>query len=67
MLSVRYPRGDILLKQTGVNSFLGAFPIGTLKFLCDPKEDCKGFEVDDGRVRNLKFTKINVPAPGTER
>jgi CubicO group peptidase (beta-lactamase class C family) len=67
MLSVRYPRGDILLKQTGVNSFLGAFPIGTLKFLCDPNEDCKGFEVDDGRVRNLKFTKINVPVPGTER
>jgi CubicO group peptidase (beta-lactamase class C family) len=64
-LSVRYPRGDISLKQTGTNSFLGAFPIGTLKFFCDPNDDCKGFELDDGRVRNLKFTKINVPVPAT--
>lgn len=62
-LSVRYPRGDISLKQIGANSFLGAFPIGTLRFFCDQNDNCNGFDVSDGRVRNLKFRKVDLSAP----
>jgi CubicO group peptidase (beta-lactamase class C family) len=60
-LIVRHPRGDIPLKQTGTDSFAGQFPIGTLKFLCDESGACNSFEVDDGRVRNLRFVKVILP------
>jgi CubicO group peptidase (beta-lactamase class C family) len=62
-LSVRHPRGDISLKQIGANTFLGAFPIGTLRFSCDQNDTCKSFDVSDGRVRNLKFRKVDLSAP----
>jgi CubicO group peptidase (beta-lactamase class C family) len=61
-LIIRYPRGDIALKQTAANSFAGEFPVGTLTFSCDQNDDCKGFEIDDGRVRNLKFVKVDLPS-----
>jgi CubicO group peptidase (beta-lactamase class C family) len=60
-LGVRYPRGDISLKQIGPESFLGAFPIGELKFSCDQNDICKGFDISDGRVRNLKFKRVDLP------
>jgi CubicO group peptidase (beta-lactamase class C family) len=62
-LTVRYPRGDISLKQIGSDSFLGEFPIGTLTFSCDQNDACEGFRLDDGRVRNLKFAKVELSAP----
>jgi hypothetical protein len=62
-LTLRYPRGDIALRQVGPDRFSGAFPIGTLTFSCDPDEACKGFAIDDGRVRNLKFRKVDLSAP----
>jgi hypothetical protein len=62
-LSVRHPRGDISLKQIGPDTFLGAFPIGTLRFSCDQNDACKGFDVSDGRVRNLKFRKVDLSDP----
>jgi hypothetical protein len=61
-LSVRYPRGDVSLKQIGADKFLGAFPIGTLNFACDQTDKCKGFDISDGRVRNLKFQRVDFPA-----
>ena len=64
-LIVRYPRGDIPLKQIGNDSFVGQFPIGGLRFLCSENDPCKGFELDDGRVRKLRFSKVDIPSPGT--
>jgi CubicO group peptidase (beta-lactamase class C family) len=61
-LSVRYPRGDVSMKQIGENTFLGAFPIGTLRFICDQNDSCKGFDINGERVRNLRFQRVDLPA-----
>ena len=62
-LVVRYPRGEIPLKQAGRDSFGGQFPIGTLRFSSDEDTRCKGFELDNGRVRKLRFSRVDLSSP----
>jgi hypothetical protein len=60
LLSVRYPRGEILLKPSGPDTFAGGFPIGALTFSRAPDGSCDGFAIDDGRVKKLRFAKVTI-------
>jgi len=59
-LSVRYPRGELALKQTAANVYAAEFPIGTLQFTRSADGACTGFTLGDGRVRKLRFDKITI-------
>jgi CubicO group peptidase (beta-lactamase class C family) len=59
-LKVHYPRGDIDLQPLGNDAFAGAFPIGTLKFVCADNGDCNALSIDDGRVQKLRFVRVAI-------
>jgi len=60
-LMVHYPRGDIVLQPLGNDAFAGAFPVGTLNFVCAGNGDCNALSIDDGRVQKLVFTRVAMP------
>jgi hypothetical protein len=59
-LRVHYPRGDIELQSLGNDAFAGAFPIGTLKFVCADDGDCNALSIDDDRVQQLRFVRVAI-------
>ena len=59
-LKVHYPRGDIDLEPIGNDAFAGAFPIGSLKFVCGADGECNALSIDDGRVQNLRFVRVAI-------
>lgn len=61
-LVLSYPRGDFTLKQAGANAFAADFPIGRVEFQCVAGEGCSGFTVNNGRVRDLQFTRVSISA-----
>lgn len=63
-LKVHYPRGDIDLDPIGNDAFAGAFPIGSLKFVCGADGECNALSIDDGRVQNLRFVKVAITPVG---
>jgi CubicO group peptidase (beta-lactamase class C family) len=63
-LKVRYPRGDIDLEPVGNDAFAGAFPIGSLKFVCGADGECNALSIDDGRVQNLRFVRVAITPVG---
>ncbi|MGP0093899.1 MAG: hypothetical protein ACLPKB_28745 [Xanthobacteraceae bacterium] len=66
-LKVHYPRGDIDLEPIGNDAFAGAFPIGSLKFVCGADGECNALSIDDGRVQNLRFVRSRSPPSGQSR
>ena len=63
-LKVHYPRGDIDLEPIRNDAFAGAFPIGSLKFVCGADGECNALSIDDGRVQNLRFVRVAITPVG---
>jgi CubicO group peptidase (beta-lactamase class C family) len=63
-LKLHYPRGDIDLDPIRNDAFAGAFPIGSLKFVCGADGECNAFSIDDGRVQNLRFVRVAITPVG---
>jgi len=63
-LKVHLPRGDIDLDAIGNDAFAGAFPIGSLKFVCGADGECNALSIDDGRVQNLRFARVAITPVG---
>lgn len=66
-LILHYPRGDMTLDSGPRGSFLAGFPIGEVSFQCSAGAGCSSFTISDGRVRNLRFTKVKVVAFGQQQ
>jgi CubicO group peptidase (beta-lactamase class C family) len=65
-LNIHYPRGDIVLQPLGNDAFAGAFPIGTLNFVCAGNGDCNALSIDDGRVQKLRFARVAITPVGSK-
>jgi CubicO group peptidase (beta-lactamase class C family) len=65
-LKVHYPRGDIDLEPISNDAFAGAFPIGSLKFVCGADGECNALSIDDGRVQNLRFVRVAITPVGSK-
>jgi hypothetical protein len=64
-LVLTYPRGDLPLDSAGGNTFIAGGPAGVVTFECPTQANCTGFRTNDfGRVRDLRFTKVAIVAPG---
>lgn len=59
-LSVRYPRGELNLRQTAADQYVAELPIGTLKFTRASDGTSNGFTISVGRVRDLRFDKVTI-------
>jgi hypothetical protein len=59
---LRYPRGVLQLRPIHRNLFTAPHPMGTFVMQRDAQGQCEGFTVTTGRVRNLKFARVNLPA-----
>jgi CubicO group peptidase (beta-lactamase class C family) len=65
-LVLRHPRGETAMKQESAHVFSGAFPIGKLRFNCVAGKGCYRFSLDNGRVRNLVFSKVTISPTGPD-
>jgi CubicO group peptidase (beta-lactamase class C family) len=63
-LFLRFPRGEMAMVRTLPDTFELPFPIGTLRFTRGASKDCNGFTIDNGRVRNLRFVKVEMKPVG---
>jgi CubicO group peptidase (beta-lactamase class C family) len=63
-LALTHPRGTVPLDYAGKDSFAAPFPLAQVRYQCAPQAGCSGFTVDNGRVRDLQFTKVAIVAPG---
>jgi hypothetical protein len=63
-LFLRHPRGEREMVRTLPDTFELPFPLGTLAFTRDEHQECNGFTLNDGRVRNLRFWKSVITLPG---
>jgi CubicO group peptidase (beta-lactamase class C family) len=59
-LKLTYPRGELALTPAGENRFSASFPVGLVTLERNAKGLCNGFAVSNGRVRNLKFQRVNL-------
>ena len=57
-LILTYPRGSAVLDFNDKGDFATGFPFGGIKYQCNAQDGCRGFTVTNGRVRNLKFTRL---------
>lgn len=58
-LMLRYPRGEVTLEKMAGPGFSAAFPIGALTYTCNTTS-CDSFVINNGRVRNLRFAKVQI-------
>jgi CubicO group peptidase (beta-lactamase class C family) len=57
-LVLRHPRGEFKLHRgMDVDTYWADWPIGTIHYSCTSGQGCAGFNVTDGRVRNLWFMR----------
>jgi len=59
-LFVRYPRGERELKPTIRNMFEAELPFGTVNYRCSADDHCDTFSVTNGRVRGLRFDRVDL-------
>jgi CubicO group peptidase (beta-lactamase class C family) len=59
-LSIRYPRGVEPLQPRTADVFEAAFPIANVTFVRNAQKRVTGFVIDAGRVRNMRFTKVEI-------
>ncbi len=67
-LVLHHPRDDMALSAISATTFNAPFPIGKVEYRCDAKRACNSFSINNGRVRNLVFSKVAItplapPAP----
>lgn len=63
-LAVSFPRGTIDFEAAGPNTF--ASFAGLIRFQCTANKECNTFTADNGRVRNLRFSKVAIVAAGAK-
>ena len=63
-LVLRYPRGEVTLEVKDKGESATAFPLGAIQYQCGEQGGCTGFTVSQPRARNVRFTRIALPAPG---
>lgn len=61
-LMMRYPRGELALKPFARDVFTAAFPLGTVIFRRSSTGGCDGFGLSNGRVRDLRFGRVQLVA-----
>ncbi len=59
-LVLHHPRADMPLSTTSATAFQADYPVGKVEFTCPAGRGCSSFSVNNGRVRNLVFTKVAV-------
>lgn len=62
-LRLQHPRGEAELEPVSGNDFAAGFPIGTVRLQRSAAKGCEGLSVTSGRVRNLRFVRVELPAP----
>jgi len=66
-LFVRYPRGESEMKPTITDMFEAELPLGTVTYRCSAENRCDSFIVTNGRVRRLRFDRVDLTPMGPER
>jgi CubicO group peptidase (beta-lactamase class C family) len=66
-LFVRYPRGESELRPTIADMFEAEFPFGAVSYRCSVDSRCDTFTVTDGRVRRLRFDRVDLTPVHRER
>ena len=59
-LVLHHPRGDMPLTPSTLTTFQAAYPVSAIDYQCDAALGCNSFSVNNGRVRNLLFTKVKL-------
>jgi hypothetical protein len=63
---VRYSRGESEMKPTITNMFEAELPFGTVNYRCSADKRCDSFTVTNGRVRGLRFDRVDLIPAGSE-
>jgi CubicO group peptidase (beta-lactamase class C family) len=63
-LVLRYPRGEFTLVVDDKGETAAGFPLGGIQYQCGARDGCTGFTVSNDRARNVRFTRVVLPAPG---
>jgi CubicO group peptidase (beta-lactamase class C family) len=63
-LMLTYPRGTLELAFQGNGKFAAEFPLGEIQYRCSPQAGCIGFTANNGRARDLLFTKVAIVGTG---
>ena len=66
-LFVRYSRGQSEMKPTIADIFEAELPFGTVTYKCSAHGRCDSFTVSNGRVRRLRFDRVDLTPLGSER
>lgn len=59
-LFVHYARGELEMTPTIADVFVAEFPMGAMEYRCPELRQCNSFTVSNGRVRNLRFDRVDV-------
>ena len=66
-LFVRYARGESEMKPTVTDMFEVGSPLGTINYQCSAENYCDTFTVTNGRVRRLRFNRVDLTPTIRER
>ena len=59
-LFVHYARGELEMTPTIADVFVAEFPMGAMEYRCPELGRCNSFTVSNGRVRHLRFDRVDV-------
>jgi CubicO group peptidase (beta-lactamase class C family) len=59
-LVLLHPKGEMALDRLGPHSFVAGLQIGRLHFQCPTPTSCIGATFNNGRVRDLQFTRVTI-------
>ncbi len=59
-LFLNYPRDEFEITPKTGGTFAAPFPIDTVTYKCAEPKRCNSFTVDNGRVQNLRFERIEL-------
>lgn len=65
-LFVRYPRGESEMKPTTRDMFEAELPFGTVSYRCSADKRCDSFTLTNGRVRSLRFDRVDLTPMSSE-
>jgi len=66
-LFVRYARGESEMKPAVTDMFEVGSPFGTVNYQCSAENHCDTFTVTSGRVRRLRFNRVDLTPTIRER
>jgi CubicO group peptidase (beta-lactamase class C family) len=64
-LLLTHPRGTSELYLIGDGKFMAGFPLDEVTFECMPNGACNALSASNGRVRNLRFTRVSLGGAGS--